>query len=242
MRRRQSDAIAQLSTRREQTLESGGAGEPDDRNRWPAWLSRSSSSTAACPPSIPVANRAHFSPSSTSLLLAFEPAKRLSRMHVDLTGNLLGVEILYSFLDEPSEEDASEQRPSLLVREGRVEYRRVEFEYRARRIGAARPRSYLGARAHHRLGGQVRRRQDDGHEHAAQVLRAQLRRDLRRRSRHSAIFPRLVAAADCLRRPGYVSLQRHHRGKHRHGPARRRPRRNRRRRQSGACAPIHFGF
>ena len=66
----------------------------------------------------------------TSLLLAFEPAKRLSRMHIDLTGNLLGVEILYSFLDEPSEEDASEQRPSLLVREGRVEYRKVEFEYR----------------------------------------------------------------------------------------------------------------
>ena len=66
----------------------------------------------------------------TSLLLAFEPAKRLSRMHVDLTGNLLGVEILYSFLDEPSEEDASEQRPSLVVREGRVEYRKVEFEYR----------------------------------------------------------------------------------------------------------------
>ena len=37
----------------------------------------------------------------TALLLATEPAKRVARLHVDLTASLLGVGMLYEFLDQP---------------------------------------------------------------------------------------------------------------------------------------------
>ena len=41
----------------------------------------------------------------TALMLAFEPAKRVARMQIDLTSSLLGVEMLYAFLDEPTPGD-----------------------------------------------------------------------------------------------------------------------------------------
>ncbi|HEY1944486.1 MAG TPA: ABC transporter ATP-binding protein [Roseiarcus sp.] len=66
----------------------------------------------------------------TALLLAFEPAKRIARMHIDLTAGLIGVGILYDFLDEPGEERESGDEPELQVEEGRIEFRDVEFTYR----------------------------------------------------------------------------------------------------------------
>jgi subfamily B ATP-binding cassette protein MsbA len=67
----------------------------------------------------------------TALMLAFEPAKRLARMHIDLTSSLLGVEMLYNFLDEPSHEGERGDEPELHVSEGRIEFRDVHFAYRA---------------------------------------------------------------------------------------------------------------
>ena len=66
----------------------------------------------------------------TALMLAFEPAKRLARLHIDLTAGLLGVSMLYDFLDQPSEDSHNETDGELSVTEGRVEFRDLRFAYR----------------------------------------------------------------------------------------------------------------
>ncbi len=66
-----------------------------------------------------------------ALLLAGEPAKRVARLHIDLTSALIGVDLLYQFLDEPSQESESAGEPQLRVSAGRIEFRAVSFAYRA---------------------------------------------------------------------------------------------------------------
>ena len=66
----------------------------------------------------------------TAVILAYEPAKRVARMHIDLTSSLMGVGMLYDFLDEPPEEEERGDEPELLVTDGRVELRDVRFAYR----------------------------------------------------------------------------------------------------------------
>jgi ATP-binding cassette subfamily B protein len=66
----------------------------------------------------------------TALMLAFEPAKRVARMQIDLTSSLLGVEMLYAFLDEPNQESERGDEPELAVGAGRIEFRDVRFAYR----------------------------------------------------------------------------------------------------------------
>ena len=66
----------------------------------------------------------------TALMLAFEPAKRLARLHIDLTSSLLGVSMLYEFLDQPSQEVELGDEPALQVNMGRVEFRDIHFSYR----------------------------------------------------------------------------------------------------------------
>jgi ATP-binding cassette subfamily B protein len=67
----------------------------------------------------------------TALLLLYEPAKRLAKVHIDLAGNLVGVGIFYEFLDEPAGEREPEGLPDLTVEAGRVEFRDVRFAYRS---------------------------------------------------------------------------------------------------------------
>jgi ATP-binding cassette subfamily B protein len=67
----------------------------------------------------------------TALLLATEPAKRVARLHVDLTSSLLGVSMLYDFLDQPSTEKENDDEPALKITEGRVQFDNVDFSYRA---------------------------------------------------------------------------------------------------------------
>ena len=66
----------------------------------------------------------------TALMLAFEPAKRVARVQIDLTSSLLGVEMLYSFLDEPTPETERGDEPELEIDAGRIEFRGVRFAYR----------------------------------------------------------------------------------------------------------------
>ena len=66
----------------------------------------------------------------TALMLAFEPAKRVARMHIDLTSSLLGVGMLYEFLDEPTDEQETGNEANLQIEGGRVEFRDVRFAYR----------------------------------------------------------------------------------------------------------------
>jgi ABC-type multidrug transport system fused ATPase/permease subunit len=65
----------------------------------------------------------------TAFLLAYEPARRLARMNVDLTNALTGVRILFEFLDLP-ERAEDIYKPPLHVDKGRIAFANVEFGYR----------------------------------------------------------------------------------------------------------------
>jgi ATP-binding cassette subfamily B protein len=65
----------------------------------------------------------------TAFLLAYEPAKRLARLNIDLTAALTGVRMLYGILDAPPTEPADDDRPPLAAEKARVEFRRVNFAY-----------------------------------------------------------------------------------------------------------------
>lgn len=67
----------------------------------------------------------------TALLLAYEPAKRLARVHVEIAGNLVGVKMMYDFLAEPAAEAPEPDRPPLVVAPGRIAFEDVRFAYRA---------------------------------------------------------------------------------------------------------------
>jgi ATP-binding cassette subfamily B protein len=67
----------------------------------------------------------------TALLLAYEPAKRLARVHVDLSANLVGVKLFYDFLEERAAEKAEPDKPALRLGPGRIVFDDVRFRYRA---------------------------------------------------------------------------------------------------------------
>ncbi len=67
----------------------------------------------------------------TALLLATEPAKRVARLHVDISTSLLGVDMLFQFLDENTPETEPADIPELKISLGRVEFDNVDFSYRA---------------------------------------------------------------------------------------------------------------
>ena len=66
----------------------------------------------------------------TSVIMLYEPMKRVARLHVDLSSSLFGVSMLYDFLDEHDYEDDRPQAPELEVTDGKIEFRDVVFGYR----------------------------------------------------------------------------------------------------------------
>jgi ABC-type multidrug transport system fused ATPase/permease subunit len=66
----------------------------------------------------------------TSVIMLYEPMKRVARLHVDLSSSLYGVSMLYAFLDERDYEEDPPQAPELQVTNGRIEFRDVVFGYR----------------------------------------------------------------------------------------------------------------
>jgi len=65
-----------------------------------------------------------------ALLLAYEPAKRLSRFPVDVQNGLVGARMIYEVLDSPASE-APIAAPKLQVSQGRVVIEGARFAYRA---------------------------------------------------------------------------------------------------------------
>ena len=65
-----------------------------------------------------------------AFLLAYEPAKRLARLNIDLNAGLVGVRILFEIIDSPPTEPDDRGRPALRIDEARVEFDRVSFAYR----------------------------------------------------------------------------------------------------------------
>ncbi|MFZ3360175.1 MAG: ABC transporter ATP-binding protein [Xanthobacteraceae bacterium] len=66
-----------------------------------------------------------------AFLLAYEPAKRLARLNIDLNNNLVGVRVLYEVIDSPPGEPNDDDLPPLKLATARVEFADVDFAYRA---------------------------------------------------------------------------------------------------------------
>src|SRR5436305_2211959 len=66
----------------------------------------------------------------TAFLLAYEPAKRLARLNIELNSNLIGARKLLEIVDSPSSEPLEDEKPALKLTDARVELRDVSFAYR----------------------------------------------------------------------------------------------------------------
>jgi ATP-binding cassette subfamily B protein len=66
----------------------------------------------------------------TAFLLAYEPAKRLARLNIDLSSGLVGIRILFDILDSPATEPFDAGRPPLALTTARIEFTNVSFQYR----------------------------------------------------------------------------------------------------------------
>ena len=65
----------------------------------------------------------------TAFTLAYEPAKRLTRLNIDLTTSLAAVRILFQFLDRP-DPPSDDDKPPIHVNSGRIDFNDVVFGYR----------------------------------------------------------------------------------------------------------------
>jgi len=66
----------------------------------------------------------------TAFLLAYEPAKRLARLNIELNSALVGVRVLFEVLDSPSSEAIDDDKPALKVSARRIEFGDVYFNYK----------------------------------------------------------------------------------------------------------------
>jgi ATP-binding cassette subfamily B protein len=66
----------------------------------------------------------------TAFLLAYEPAKRLAKLNLDLGNSLVGVRVLFEILDAPATEPIDDKAPPLALKDARVEFANVTFAYR----------------------------------------------------------------------------------------------------------------
>jgi ATP-binding cassette subfamily B protein len=65
-----------------------------------------------------------------AFLLAYEPAKRLARLNIELNSALLGVRILFEVLDSPPSEPSDDNELPLQVKTARIIFDDVHFGYR----------------------------------------------------------------------------------------------------------------
>jgi ATP-binding cassette subfamily B protein len=66
----------------------------------------------------------------TAFLMAYEPAKRLARLNIELNSNLIGARKLLEIVDSPSSEPTDDDKPALRLTDARVELRDASFAYR----------------------------------------------------------------------------------------------------------------
>jgi len=65
----------------------------------------------------------------TALLMCADPARRVSRVHLQLASALIGVRMMYELLDTPAKEDEPPGKPQLNVTRGEIEFHNVSFSY-----------------------------------------------------------------------------------------------------------------
>jgi ATP-binding cassette subfamily B protein len=69
-----------------------------------------------------------------AFMLAYEPAKRLARLNIELNSGLVGVRILFDIIDSPPTEPADHDKPALKISDARVEFQDVLFGYRPQEV------------------------------------------------------------------------------------------------------------
>jgi ATP-binding cassette subfamily B protein len=65
----------------------------------------------------------------TAFLFAYEPAKRLARLNIDLNAALVAARILFEVIDAKSTEPDDGEKPSLVPTRARIEFAQVRFGY-----------------------------------------------------------------------------------------------------------------
>ncbi len=65
-----------------------------------------------------------------AMLMAYDPGKKLARVHLEMQAGLDKARALYEILDEPGVEAPRAGHPALRVGPGRIEYMDVDFAYR----------------------------------------------------------------------------------------------------------------
>jgi ABC-type multidrug transport system fused ATPase/permease subunit len=66
----------------------------------------------------------------TAFLLAYEPAKRLARLNIELNSGLVGVRILFELLDSAPSERIDDEKPALAAATPSIVFENVDFAYR----------------------------------------------------------------------------------------------------------------
>ncbi|MGA9423278.1 MAG: ABC transporter ATP-binding protein, partial [Rhodanobacteraceae bacterium] len=66
-----------------------------------------------------------------AFLLAYEPAKRLARLNIELNSALVGVRVLFEVIDSPPSEPNDDTKPALRIEAARLAFDAVEFAYRS---------------------------------------------------------------------------------------------------------------
>ncbi|HKH80681.1 MAG TPA: ABC transporter ATP-binding protein [Methylovirgula sp.] len=69
-----------------------------------------------------------------ALLMAYEPAKRLARFHLEIQNGLVGAKLVYEIIDQPAPEAADVARPPLAMSRGRISFEKVSFAYRNKEL------------------------------------------------------------------------------------------------------------
>src|SRR6202047_4205287 len=67
----------------------------------------------------------------TAFLLAYEPAKRLARLNIEMNSYLIGARKLLEIVDSPASAPGDDDKPALRLTDARVELHEVGFAYRA---------------------------------------------------------------------------------------------------------------
>lgn len=65
----------------------------------------------------------------TALLLAYDPARRLARLNVNLGKQVVGLGIMYDLVDRKPDHEDAPGAPDIVLKAAEVEFRNVEFSY-----------------------------------------------------------------------------------------------------------------
>ena len=178
----------------------------------------------------------------TAFLLAYEPAKRLARLNIELNSGLVGVRILYEIIDcAPDRSARRRQAGACTIKTPRLAFDDVHFAYRG-------DESVLRGMSFVAEPGKLTALVGPSGGGKSTIFNLILRfydfergKIVDRRAGHHAGVAPLAAPAHRLCRPGRVPVPRHHPREHRLRQTGRQRGRDRGRRQGRLCARLHHG-